>query len=222
MASLTIPRLPPCSVRDRGVGRAETCAERAEDASEWTFSSEGHGLSRFQPVGREEVGCGGARVAALEWRTAGHRHHNGFASETGRHSAGRHGNDKRKSFLDVARSLMAKRYPECSGEHGRDRLVVMGTEVGGRWSAESVTFLSSLVVPRPEMQCLRCLVPPVVRHVGVRRSQGLRSVSPRGSCFRRRGQLQARQSHRCREKEGSAEPEDALTEFMRKSAGWKF
>ena len=27
-----------------------------------------------------------------------HRHHNGLASETGRHSAGRHSNDKREGF----------------------------------------------------------------------------------------------------------------------------
>ena len=50
-----------------------------------------HGPSRFQPDGRAQVGSGGGRVAALEWRTAGHRHHNGLPSKTGRHSAGQTG-----------------------------------------------------------------------------------------------------------------------------------
>ena len=106
----------------------------------------GHGLSRFQPVGRPQVGSG-RRVTALEWRTAGHRYHNGFASETGRHSTGWHSNNKREGFGRRARSQKARRYPELSGEN-RARLVVMGTEVGGRWSAEAATFLSSLATAK--------------------------------------------------------------------------
>ena len=50
--------------------------------------------------------------------------------------------------LDVARIQKARRYPELSGENGRARLVVMGTEVGGRWSAEAATFLSSLATAK--------------------------------------------------------------------------
>ena len=38
--------------------------------------------------------------------------------------------------------------PELSGEHGRARLVVLGTEVGGRWSKEAATFLSSLATAK--------------------------------------------------------------------------
>ena len=47
--------------------------------------------------------------------------------------------------LDVARARKARRYLELSGEHGRVRLVVLDTEVGGRWSTEAATFLCSLV-----------------------------------------------------------------------------
>ena len=36
--------------------------------------------------------------------------------------------------LDIARSQQARKYSELSGEKGRERLVVRGTEVGGRWS----------------------------------------------------------------------------------------
>ena len=39
---------------------------------------------------------------------------------------------------DVARN------PELAGEGGRARLVVLEAEVGGRWSEETVEFLSSL------------------------------------------------------------------------------
>ena len=35
-------------------------------------------------------------------------------------------------------------YPELAGEGGRARLVVLATEVGGRWSSEAAQFLSSL------------------------------------------------------------------------------
>ena len=44
---------------------------------------------------------------------------------------------------DVARARKARRYPELSGEHGWARLLVLGTEVGGRWSTEAATFLCS-------------------------------------------------------------------------------
>ena len=35
----------------------------------------------------------------------------------------------------------AARYPELAGDHGRARLVVFASEVGGRWSEESWDFL---------------------------------------------------------------------------------
>ena len=49
----------------------------------------------------------------------------------------------RKS-LARARRRKERTYPELTGEHGRARLVVLGVEVGGRWSAETSVFLRSL------------------------------------------------------------------------------
>ena len=41
-----------------------------------------------------------------------------------------------------------KTYPEFAGEHGRARLVVLGIEVGGRWSDEAVHFVRQLAKAR--------------------------------------------------------------------------
>ena len=46
--------------------------------------------------------------------------------------------------LDEARKWKERTYPELPGEGSRARLVVLGAEVGGRWSQETVDFLSSL------------------------------------------------------------------------------
>ena len=43
-----------------------------------------------------------------------------------------------------ARRRKERAYPELSGEHGRARLVVLASEVGGRWSAETQSFLRQL------------------------------------------------------------------------------
>ena len=45
--------------------------------------------------------------------------------------------------LEEARRRKERTYPELAGEGGRARLVVLGAEVGGRWSEETVEFLSS-------------------------------------------------------------------------------
>ena len=50
--------------------------------------------------------------------------------------------------LDVARIQRASRDTELSGENGRARLVVKGTEVGGRWSVEATTFLCGLATAK--------------------------------------------------------------------------
>ena len=49
---------------------------------------------------------------------------------------------------DVARTRKARRHPELSGEHARARLVVVGAEVGGRWSADAATFLCGLATAK--------------------------------------------------------------------------
>ena len=46
--------------------------------------------------------------------------------------------------LEEARKRTERTCPELAGEGGRARLVVLGAEVGGRWSKETVTFLSSV------------------------------------------------------------------------------
>ena len=43
--------------------------------------------------------------------------------------------------LRQARQRKERVYPELSGAHGRARLVVLASEVGGRWSAEAQAFL---------------------------------------------------------------------------------
>ena len=46
--------------------------------------------------------------------------------------------------LEMARRRKERTYPELAGEGGRARLVVLGAEVGGRWSTETAEFLSAL------------------------------------------------------------------------------
>ena len=45
--------------------------------------------------------------------------------------------------LDQARRRKERTYPELAQQHGRARLVVLGCDVGGRWSEESRQFLAS-------------------------------------------------------------------------------
>ena len=46
--------------------------------------------------------------------------------------------------LKVVRRRKERTYPELAGEGGRARLVVLAGKVGGRWSAETVSFLTFL------------------------------------------------------------------------------
>ena len=46
--------------------------------------------------------------------------------------------------LEIARRRKERTYPELAGEGGRAKLIVLGAEVGGRWSTETAQFLSSL------------------------------------------------------------------------------
>ena len=50
--------------------------------------------------------------------------------------------------LDQARRRKERTYPELAKQHGRARLVVLGCEVGGRWSEESRQFLASLAAAK--------------------------------------------------------------------------
>ena len=50
--------------------------------------------------------------------------------------------------LSAARRRKERTYPELVGRPGRARLVVLGVEAGGRWSAETQSFLSSLARAR--------------------------------------------------------------------------
>ena len=53
--------------------------------------------------------------------------------------------------LDQARRRKERTYPELAQPHGRARLVVLGCEVGGRWSDESRQFLTGLARSEPEI-----------------------------------------------------------------------
>ena len=46
--------------------------------------------------------------------------------------------------LQVARRRRGTTFPELGGQNGRTRLVVLGSEVSGRWSEECRNFLSQL------------------------------------------------------------------------------
>ena len=46
--------------------------------------------------------------------------------------------------LQVARRRKEATYPELGGQNGRTRLVVLGSEVSGRWSEECRNFVSQL------------------------------------------------------------------------------
>ena len=59
--------------------------------------------------------------------------------------------------LDQARRRKERTYPELAQPHGRARLVVLGCEVGGRWSEESRQFLAGLAATeaRSEPEVMR-------------------------------------------------------------------
>ena len=57
-----------------------------------------------------------------------------------RHAARRNG-----IALEAARKAKERKYPELAGRGGRARLVVVGAEVGGRFSSETPQFLRGLV-----------------------------------------------------------------------------
>ena len=50
--------------------------------------------------------------------------------------------------LRAARRRKERTYPELAGENRRARLVVLGMEVGGRWSSEAWTFVRLLAQAR--------------------------------------------------------------------------
>ena len=48
------------------------------------------------------------------------------------------------AVLKAARRRKERTHLELAGERGRVRLIVLAGEVGGRWSSETASFLSSL------------------------------------------------------------------------------
>ena len=54
--------------------------------------------------------------------------------------------------ITAARKRKEDRYPELVGGRSRTRLVVLAGEVGGRWSAESSSFLSQLSTARARQE----------------------------------------------------------------------
>ena len=59
----------------------------------------------------------------------------------------RHQGQRQGAALRLARRAKERTYPELLG-HGRSRLVVLGLEIGGRWSRESTTFIKLLAKHR--------------------------------------------------------------------------
>ena len=58
--------------------------------------------------------------------------------------------DHNGAALEDARRRKERTYPELVGERGRARLVVLGAEVGGRWSGETAEFLGALSKAKAE------------------------------------------------------------------------
>ena len=56
--------------------------------------------------------------------------------------------------LEAARRRKERMYPELTARGGRARLVVLGVEVGGRWSTETRSFLSQLAHGRARSERL--------------------------------------------------------------------
>ena len=64
---------------------------------------------------------------------------------------GKHGRNAARRdgvALEAARRRKERTYPELTSRGGRARLVVLGVEVGGRWSSETRSFLSKLAHDR--------------------------------------------------------------------------
>ena len=86
-----------------------------------------------------------------------------------------------------ARRRKARTYPELTGQGGRDRLVVLAGETGGRWSNETASFLSSLAhaksreAPAGMQECARA----AWRRRWASMLSGVRSVSARFARFSR-------------------------------------
>ena len=143
------PWPPPCNVRDSrvfwtpqlGLGECgSTRVSRGHRACPGERLCAGHGPSRLQPAGRArlEVVVDGLPL----WNGAQLAIDTTMVSLVRRDGCARAGTATTDGkALDVARTQKARRYPELSGENGTACLVVMGTEVGGRWSAEAATFL---------------------------------------------------------------------------------
>ena len=89
--------------------------------------------------------------------------------------------------LRQARRTKERVYPELSGAHGRARLVVLASEVGGRWSLETQAFLRQLAraKSREEPPTFRtsAKLDLVMEHdIGLRECAGFRPVSLGESC----------------------------------------
>ena len=86
--------------------------------------------------------------------------------------------------LDEARKRKECTCPELAGEGDRGRLVVLGAEVRGRWSQETVDFLSSLAWAKvrdlPEEFQKDARRQTVVRALGLCRGEGFRPCGADG------------------------------------------
>ena len=84
------------------------------------------------------------------------------------------------AVLEVARRQKERTYPELAGPRTRAKLVVLAGEVAGRWSTETLTFLSKLAKAksRDQPRLLRRRAAQAVRHSLLRSGQGVRRFSP--------------------------------------------
>ena len=106
--------------------------------------SPGHGFGGAEPVGQPQDRSRGRRIV-LPWCPTRRGHDIGLATAPGWDplplpSSPRCANVD-GAALDTARRRRETTYPELHGRNGRTRLVVLGAEVGGRWSDQSAKFV---------------------------------------------------------------------------------
>ena len=82
--------------------------------------------------------------------------------------------------LSQARRRKERTYPELTGERGRARLVVLGVEVGGRWSAKASVFLRNLAAAKARAGSC-CVAPSLAGVARLCSCSGFQLLSP-GCC----------------------------------------
>ena len=104
-------------------------------------------------------------------------------------TARRRAADHDGAALEDARRRKERTRPELSGERGRGRLVVLGAEVGGRWSGETAEFLggifSRVCARKHPGRSAQGVVASMAKSVELHSGEGFRHISSGAKDFSR-------------------------------------